>query len=299
MLWSFILSNNQQNSAPTTNGADKPSEEMRNAIPVYANHPFPPDYTASLARVPQGFSDLAVSSLLSMQCVRVIERIPFTPSSSEAAAISPRPDGADLHTILTDLMKLTTLKTTKLEHVLCFGLVAYCLPLQYGRPLPAGCTPTLQACVDAYMRLNLRENEEKLDGKCLLWIAVVLAAALDNCADEDLRHAPVLERVLNRFPQAKVWTTVEKILRSFLWHDSLVSRWYNTWQNVMQRRASPPIDAGISPVTFSPTTLVNDSPRSHLSYLSKQQSPNPAVQMSKPPRDERPGIKVSSLLIND
>ncbi|KPI35187.1 uncharacterized protein AB675_10175 [Cyphellophora attinorum] len=184
MLWSFILSNSQQNNSPTTNGADKPSEAMRNAIPVYANHPFPPDYTASLARIPQGFSDLAVSSLLSMQCVRVIERIPFTPSSAEATANSPRPDGADLHTIHTDLLKLTTLKTTKMEHVLCFGLVAYCLPLQCGRPLPAGCTSLLQSCVDAYMRFNLRENEEKLDGKCLLWIAVVLASALDNCADE-------------------------------------------------------------------------------------------------------------------
>ena len=300
MLWSFILSSGQQNDPPATPDAEKPSEILKNAIPVYANHPFPPDYTASLSRIPQGLSNLAVSSLLSMQCVRIIERIPSSPqTSSRDSHGSAVRSSAGMHSILTDLLKLTALSTTKMEHVLCHGLVAYCLPLQYGNPLPIGCTRTLQTSVDAYMKLNFRENEEKLDGKCLLWIAIVIASSLDICADEDLRNAPVLERILNRFPQARNWDNVEKILRTFLWHEDLAPQWWTTWQSVMRRRSSPPMDTGTSPQPFTPVS--DASPRSAQSSMRIQSSPVPVQTPNRATRERTPqhrSMKVSNL-IND
>jgi hypothetical protein len=127
-----------------------------------------------------------------------------------------------------------------MEHVLCHSLIAYCLPLQYRTSLPFGCLQTLQAAVEAYMKLNISEQNEKLDGKCLLWIAIVLASSLDVCAGaDDLRQAPVLERVLNRYSQSRTWENVEKTLKTFLWHDELAPQWYATWQSVMRRRRSP------------------------------------------------------------
>lgn len=213
-----------------------------------------------------------------------------------------------MHTILTDLLKLTTLSTTKIEHVLCYGLVAYCLPLQYGIPLPIGCTRTLQTCVEAYMKLNFSENEEKLDGKCLLWVAVVLSSCLDICADQDLRHAPVLERMLTRFPQARKWETVEKILRSFLWHEDLSTRWYATWQGVMSRRRSPPgVAPSQSPLAFTPSTVPGSSPApSSAAYTGggggiavRPVSRSPVPIKAPAQRPDVRSMKVSSLLIND
>lgn len=260
-LWTFILTSDPQTGSPAITASSAPSLPLRNEIPVYANHPFSPEYAATLARIPSGFSNLAVSSLLSVQCVRIIERIPHKPATPPSEPSNPLTStNGDLHGILTDLLKLTTLSTTKMEHLLCHGLVAYCLPLQYGSPLPISTTRTLQSCVEAYMKLNFAENEEKLDGKCLLWIAVVIAAGLDICADGHLRNAPVLDRILNKFPQARDWSKVEKILHTFLWHEDMASQWYRTWQGVLERRRSPPSGQGLTPVAFSPATLAASSP---------------------------------------
>jgi hypothetical protein len=248
-----------------------------------------------LARIPTGYSNLAVSSVLSVQCVRIIDRIPRkAPLSEEKPVLQSRNE--DLHNILTDLLKLTTLTTTKMENVLCYGLVAYCLPLQYGIPLPIATTRTLQTCVEAYMQLNFSENEEKLDGKCMLWVAMVISSCLDICADPDLRHAPVLDRILSKFPQAKNWKKVDAILQTFLWHEDLAPLWYSTWQGVMSRRRSPPGGSGVSPQAFSPATVTASSPAPGATDASRRLSTT--VPTTGPKTGAR-SMKVSSLLSND
>ncbi|ETN38092.1 uncharacterized protein HMPREF1541_07716 [Cyphellophora europaea CBS 101466] len=314
LLWTFVLSSDPQTS-PVVAASAAPSLPLRNEIPVYANHPFPPDYAASLSRIPDGFSNLAVASLLSVQCVRIIERIPHEPIipsttgntlSSQRGRSTAR--STELHSILTDLLKLTSLSITKMEHLLCHGLVAYCLPLQYGTPLPISTTRTLQSCVETYMALNLSENEEKLDGKCLLWIAVVIASCLDMCSDSSLRNAPVLERILNKFPQAREWTKVDTILRTFLWHEDLSEQWYRTWQGVLARRKSPPSGFRSSPQAFSPITVVGGaspgytmgSERPGCGGSGSSESPRAAVPEPAEPRQaDARSMKVASLLHND
>lgn len=297
-LWTFILSSEPQASRASPVSAT-PSLPLRNEIPVYANHPFSPDYAASLSRIPTGFSNLAVSSLLSVQCVRIIERMPHKPPSpTDETSYHTTTTQADLHSILTDLLKLTTLSTTKMEHLLCHGLVAYCLPLQYGVPLPINTTRTLQTCVEAYMKLNFAENEERLDGKCLLWIAVVIAAGLDICADGSLRNAPVLDRILHKFPQARDWNKVEKILQTFLWHEDLAPQWYRTWQSVLARRKSPPTGQGLSPAAFSPATMVGSSPAPPTSAGAGAERSSASPKASQAAVRAR-SMKVASLLQSD
>lgn len=298
-LWTFVLTSDPQTSSTPSTASAAPSLPLRNEIPVYANHPFSPDYAASISRIPTGFSNLAVSSLISVQCVRIIERMPHKPATAtDQSSNHQTSTSADLHGILTDLLKLTTLSTTKMEHLLCHGLVAYCLPLQYGIPLPIGTTRTLQSCVEAYMKLNFAENEERLDGKCLLWIAVVIAACLDVCADGSLRNAPVLDRILHKFPQARDWTKVEKILQTFLWHDDLAAQWYRSWQGVLARRKSPPKGQGLSPVAFSPATMVGSSPMPPTSAGGERSSTSPKERAPAPAATAR-SMKVASLLHND
>ena len=145
------------------------------------------------------------------------------------------------------------------------------------------------------MKLNFAENEERLDGKCLLWIAVVIAAAIDVCADGSLRNAPVLDRILQKFPQAREWVKVEKILQTFLWHEDMAPQWYSSWQAVLARRKSPPHGQGLSPVAFSPATMAGSSPAPPVvSAGGERSSSSPKAKTQADVRS----MKVSSLLQN-
>lgn len=253
-LWSFVLTSKPQPASTEPSSPPSSSSPLRNEIPVYANHPFSPEFCASLSKIPQSLSNMAISGVLSVQIVRVIGNIPRTmPASVSDSSVSPGSiTSPDLHSILVDLLRLGTLQTTKMEHLLCYGLVAYCLPLQYEHPLPASTTGTLSTCVDAYMRHS--PNDEQMDRKCLIWIAVMIASALDLSADRSFAKYTVLDQALSRYPEARNASDMVQILQSFLWHDDLAPQWKATWQTVVdRRRKSSTTSATPSPSTSSPS----------------------------------------------
>ena len=258
-LWTFVLTPNLQASSPAPSSpphspSPSGSNPLQNEIPVYPSHPYSPDFCTSLSKIPQSFSNMAVSGVLSMQMVRVIGRIPRTiadggpdsPSSPVSASSS------ELYSVLTDLLRLATLQTTRMEHLLCHGLVAYCLPLQYPKPLPEINTSSLSACIDAYMRHN--PNGDQMDRKCLIWIAVMIASALDTSADRSLANSTVLDQALSRYPEARNASTLVQTLQSFLWHDDMAHQWKATWEMAMERRRkASPSSAGPSPASSTPS----------------------------------------------
>ena len=241
-LWTFILANHPQ---PGPELPPLPSQSyLSNEIPVYANHPFPPEYTLALAKVPKAFSELAVSGVLSMQVIRIIGRIP------PEIMIPQVPTGLDqtsiLYKVLTDLLRLVTLAVMKMEHVLCAALIAFSVPLTYGIPLPESITPTLKICVDTYM--SHLPHADEMDRNCTIWCAMVIASAVEMSSHNSDLYKGVFDQALSKYREAREWKSLERILRQFLWHDDLVRYWQlTTWKGAMDRRLTAMSSASSSP----------------------------------------------------
>lgn len=215
-------------------------------LPVYASHPFSAEFCENLAKVPQAISDMAVKGLLSIQVVRVIGQIPRkmrrthndsgTPTSSDPST----PNSVthpDLHQILTELLRLSSLVTLDHERILTHGLIAYCLPLQYGVPLSISSSRTLEACVDGYMAHEVTTDE--INNKSIIWVSIVIATAVEMRSDGSSASGGVLDQALIKFPEMRRWDKVERILQKYLWHDDLAPYWQECWQNAMNRRTHP------------------------------------------------------------
>ena len=251
-LWTFVLpkvtepTSPEQLSPPVSS-----SSPLQNELPIYASHPFSPSFCGSLSRLPQSLSDMAVSGVLSVQIVRLIGKVPRSILSETESPSSPH--SVDLSSTITDLLRLATLQTTKMEHVLCYGLVAYCLALQHETSHLSPSTSTLSACIDAYMRHD--PNGEHMDKGCLIWIAIMIANAVHLSNDNALTKTTILDQTLNRYNEARESRSLVQILKGFLWHEDLAPQWKATWENAMQRRrTTSPSSAGSSPSTSSLST---------------------------------------------
>lgn len=240
-MWTFVLPGNESPTSPAPPSPSSSTPILQNEIPVYENHPFTQSFCENLSKLPEAFSNMAVSGILSVQIVRLIGKIPRTNatnnSDSPTTAASPQP--SDLGGVLTDLLRLATLQTTRIEHLLCYALVAYCLPLQYPLPLQDSNIPVLASCVEAYMTHN--PNGEQMNRKCLIWVAIVIASAVEMSADLDLAKNTILDQALGRYPEVKNARDTIQIMQSFLWHDELAPQWQRTWHAAVERRkrASP------------------------------------------------------------
>jgi hypothetical protein len=225
------------------------SQPLRNELPQYEKHPFSQAFCEYLSQVPNSLSNMAVDGLLSRQVVRLITKIPRTNAITEGGSRKPSvfSNYAELSDILTDLLRLVTLKTTEIEHLLCHALVAYCLSLQSGQVLGLVHTPTVQDCAAALVQY--RPDGTEVD--CLVWAAVVIAASFTMSTDPAIGPPDFLDQILNRFSAGRKASTVVTILQSFLWHDDLAAHWQKTWEAAMSRRGcrSPASPSQTSPST--------------------------------------------------
>lgn len=233
-LWSYVPEPKSQLSLPR---APIPTDQpLRNELPIYEKHPFSQAFCQDLSHVPSSLSEMAVDGHLSRQVVRLVAQIPHTNETTDID--TPDSPGAssihDLHDILTDLLRLATLKTTKIEHMLCHTLVAYCLSLQSGQILSRVQTPTLRECATVY--LQYRSGGRTSERELLLWSAIVIAAAIEMSTDPAVGDAYFLDQALTGYPDANNPSTIVAILQMFLWQDELVPHWQKTWETAMSRR---------------------------------------------------------------
>jgi hypothetical protein len=206
---------------------------------------------------------MAVDGLLSRQVVRLITQIPRTNAvveskSQETAAFSSY---AELSDIVTELLRLITLKTTSIEHLLCHALVVYCLSLQSGQVLGPDHTPTIRDCAAALAQYQPDGTEDD----CQIWTAVVIAAAFTMSTDPAIGQPDFLDQILNQFTLARKAPTVIKVLQNVLWHDDLAVHWQKTWEAAMSRR-------GVR-LPASPTQASSSSKMSLDAILIKEENP--------------------------
>ncbi|KIX09604.1 uncharacterized protein Z518_00684 [Rhinocladiella mackenziei CBS 650.93] len=155
----------------------------------YPGHPFPPDLCTVIAKLPEGFAEVALGGSIAVEfisfLVKLTELIGWMSRSLDERLLLPRPE-MTLQRAIYDLQ-----------------------------------------CLSA---LPLIPMESRMLQRCLLWCSIVLASAWDKQIDASPENHVVLDRLVDRMPEARSWEDTEETMRKFMWDDRLSDEWEVCWR---------------------------------------------------------------------
>lgn len=224
---------------------------LRNELPVYASLPFDAKVCEALSKVSSTFNDMALAGELSIQMIDILASLSIitktggsSPTSSPVSSPPGSPGGRNLLSIIADLRCISSMGTTPIEHLLCFGLIGCCLRLHYeDEEIGPEFDEALQELEDTLGEHGWPgspQEHEKLQKKhtdCLIWISIAAASAMELSKSWS-SVSTVLNKTLSEYPrETGQWKTLEKRLCKFLWNDFLAERWRRSWQRAMDTRS--------------------------------------------------------------
>ncbi len=219
---------------------------MRSDLPVYPSLPFNIKVCEALSKVSTSFNDMALAGELSMQMIDILANL-STQARGDGSATPPTtppssPGGRTLLNTIADLRCLSVMATTPIEHQLCSGIIGTCFTLHYGNSKTGDdMNETLQELEDTLVGNGKpRPQQEKAlrtHKECLIWLSVAAAGALEQ-SEFLSAMSMVMDQTLERYPdETAEWQTLERILRRFLWNDTLGKHWKRCWRKGMHRRS--------------------------------------------------------------
>lgn len=133
---------------------------------IYPSHPFSPEVCVRFARLPPGFSDLAIRGRISFRLISIIEDIITWDRKTCTKAISTSP-------ITLPAMFLAIPNQTKMETVLALTLLAYCAftERRLGRSQPAS-----EGALELYSRdiINDGYDDVSKNQDAFIWSLLML-----------------------------------------------------------------------------------------------------------------------------
>lgn len=224
----------------------------------YPKHPFPLDLCTTIAQLPDGFRELALSSALSLPIITILASLSewinqMQSGRKRGKAPVGEPNGTYLKQTPACLELVTHSNLSVLERVLCFALVAVTVETfnrtQQINPIHNRQIESLTDALRLYDLCNL-------DSECTMWMSLVLAGSprsspeknphLLSVSEENGRGAEnklhlrrpreaLLASTLARTANARNWTWVKETVQKFFWDEQRLELWRQTWQAGMGR----------------------------------------------------------------
>jgi hypothetical protein len=217
-------------------------------IPDYPKHPFDRQLCATISKLPQGVSEIALKRLLSLP---VIEGLAHTATWTKemehlrhTALETVDRTSVNRHQAEDYFEMLTTIELNTTETLLCLGVLAHCISTYND----AGISPLDQRRLDLHirkLRLNLKlwtygdkaAGPEDVEHDCLIWSAMVIAATTGPGDGHENREAwSIFVRVMDEYEFARDWKLLKRKISKFFWNDTCEAKWFLTWQDIMSTR---------------------------------------------------------------
>jgi hypothetical protein len=292
---SFIAYSAKHETAPAV-----VPEETPNRL-EYPNHPLSAHLGEVIARLPQGFSDIALKRDLSTQIIDLIldlqeqsQEVSSHPSRSNKS-IPP----AERHIYTADkcLSFLQSRSMLELERMVCGGLLAYVISCQ-----DEDRTRVYDEALKKFLAELANYTFFNYDQEVLLWVTFCFAGLqgrLFNKGPDDSAQDITMDTVENdqlqeptqedgqfavhffhhtimRFKESNKWRRVEAVLKKYLWSPERMADWKERWEECVavhrpqgQSRSTTP-----STVAGSGSGNTNDGRASGFS-ASKRSSQSP------------------------
>ncbi|OAP59786.1 hypothetical protein AYL99_04788 [Fonsecaea erecta] len=204
---------------------------------TYPTHPFPPSLSKVLSELPEGFSDMALKTLLSHQVIRLLYRMTKILGKGPAAFTEDT-------SIAVEMMRLSMDSSVRqLEKAIVT------LSFAFGRFLVDVTTKGRPANSS---KRTFRSMEESLRGLChsifgrldeagqdfVAWAVFLLASAGVNYGVPASMRDEMLRILYMRVPAARRLDAFLEMLKRFLWHDKLVPCAKELWEKVVEQKTS-------------------------------------------------------------
>ncbi|OQU94527.1 Fungal specific transcription factor domain-containing protein [Cladophialophora immunda] len=199
---------------------------LQNAeFPVYMAHPFKPEVCEMLSKLPQGFCDIGLTGVLSLQMIRLLSHF-ATVKAKLSDTIRIEEFGVTgrrkIQTTLEDLHRLATLQTTPTERFLSHGLVAYCYLLRvihFQDHLTGFYETALKALAD--IALHQTPSHKSPERKCYLWTNMMIGTVIQHGQIRPRGWTSVMGQFLDNYGEARQWKKLEKELKMFFFEDAI------------------------------------------------------------------------------
>ena len=213
---------------------------------IYPKAPFSPDLCKVLSRLAGGFSELALSGMLSEQMLYVLASITATNASTATGWDGDTILDPELQAILSALQRLSLMRIRSIEKYLTSGLLAHCFQLRRLRALNLFHDPAIRSFIHT-LHQHERPDSER-EQRCMMWVTMSIAGALSLRTLRMPGSHLVLDRAFELYPAFNAWDTLEPILRCFFWTEAVGCHWKSAWEigrrrwdHVLRARKSSPV----------------------------------------------------------
>lgn len=236
-LWSFLFAADSLSDK----AARYDGQILQNAeFPIYMAHPFKPEVCEMLSKLPQGFCDVGLTGVLSLQMIRLLSDF----AGMKAKMSDFRRTGQfdvvarrKIQTTLEDLHRLTTLQTTPTERFLSHGLVAYCYLLRiiyFQDHLNGFYETALKALTD--IALHQTPSHKPTDRKCFLWSNMMIGTVLQHGQIRPSGWTSVLRKFFDKYGEARQWKKLERELKLFFFEDDIQDFTKEAYDEAVRRK---------------------------------------------------------------
>ena len=201
---------------PDVSNAPNTSQfQLRTSVePVYPVHPFPPELTERISRLPIGIVNLALNNLI---CMQLIERIAL--DEKQVVALVSRTS------ILEDLEDSSALrqKLTMLERLIWIATSFFHRDIVSAAPEEKIHSSSIGPFFKRFLECSQRMIEcSQAENECLLWCGCTVALTSHLARWELSRQRIILDILLSRY---KITVNeMNAIAKKFFWDDSLAAR---------------------------------------------------------------------------
>ncbi len=267
----------------------------------YPTHPFPPHLGEVIARLPQGFSDIALKCELSTQIIDLIldlqdQSQEVHPQSSRSNKSTPSVE-RHIYTADKSLSFLQSRSMLELERMICGGLLAYIISCQ-----AEDRTEVYDKALKNFLSEFANYTFFNYDQEVLLWVTFCFAGLqgrlFNKSQDDPLEDvtmttietdqaqeqthedgqfaAHFFHHTIMRFKESNKWRRVEAVLKKYLWSPERMADWKERWEECVavyrpqgQSRSTTP-----STVAQSGSGRTNNE-RGSVNSTSQQSSQSP------------------------
>ena len=196
---------------------DDPAVKVDPRILAYPCHPYPPELCAAIAKLPEGFRELALSGRLSTQLITQL---------GPSQLISHSYTRADIVNPITQQWHMAIMRLTKLERTIYLTLFLFKARIVIG----AG-YKTLANLILDWDNTGVSRHEQEW----LIWAAILVASCPDSSILDLSERRAVMNGVLGKNFELWSWSRLEKILRKFFWTSETAVRWQRSWTEMTLR----------------------------------------------------------------
>ncbi|KIX92617.1 uncharacterized protein Z520_11646 [Fonsecaea multimorphosa CBS 102226] len=198
----------------------------------YPKHPFPPEISDHVTKLPAGFRELALSCKISNQTIGLLYQLASRVSGERPEAL-PHVWGRSEQFGL--MRVVATEAVPKLERHICL------LALVFERSWIATTSDSAgfrrmygrmgQVFRDRLQELtkNMIELGTDVDSDFQVWTTMIIVTATDECKLSEDEGKELMALAFMLCPQMKSWDTTMKALKRYYWNELLMARWHSEW----------------------------------------------------------------------